>query len=116
MVWSWQQALFASGLERQLRRTDLPDSVREHLLSAQQSLWRVIDATASWRASELWTWNLQGDHYRVAPFGANTQDADEANAAQLWSTVYLAIKEPERITRSAARRPASPVPIAQTAH
>jgi hypothetical protein len=94
VVWSWQQALFAIGLERQLRRTDLPRPVRDHLLSAQQSLWRAIRATASWRASELWTWSIQGNRYQAVPFGSNAEDADEANAAQLWSTVYLAIKEP----------------------
>ena len=94
VIWSWQQALFALGLERQLRRTDLPAPVREHLLSAQHSLWQVIRATAPLRTSELWTWTLHGDRYQATPFGANTADADEANAAQLWSTVYLAIKEP----------------------
>jgi glycogen debranching enzyme len=97
VVWSWQQALFASGLERQLQRTDLRQSVRQHLLSAQQSLWRVIRATASWRASELWSWSIQGDRYQVASFGSSAADADEANAAQLWSTVYLAIKEPQPV-------------------
>jgi len=28
VVWSWQQALFASGLERQLERTDLPGAFK----------------------------------------------------------------------------------------
>jgi hypothetical protein len=32
--------------------------------------------------------------FRIAPFGANAADADESNAAQLWSTVYLAIPAP----------------------
>lgn len=105
VIWSWQQALFALGLERQLRRTDLPEPVREHLLSAQQSLWHVMRATASWRASELWTWTLHSGRYQATPFGADTADADEANAAQLWSTVYLAITEP--VTRSATPSPAS---------
>jgi hypothetical protein len=104
VVWSWQQALFASGLERQLRRADLPQPVREHLLRAQQSLWRVIRATASWRASELWTWSIEGNRYQVASFGSNAADADEANAAQLWSTVYLAVKEPQRNGRGAIGR------------
>ncbi|HEY6457820.1 MAG TPA: hypothetical protein VIY90_21300 [Steroidobacteraceae bacterium] len=94
VVWSWQQALFTIGLERQLRRADLPQPVREHLLRAQHSLWRVIRATASWQATELWSWSIHDDRYQVAPFGSDSQDADEANAAQLWSTVYLAAKEP----------------------
>ena len=94
VVWSWQQALFAIGLERQLRRTDLPQTVREHLRSAQQSLWHVIRATASLRVSELWTWSFAAGRYQVESFGSSADDADEANAAQLWSTVYLAAKEP----------------------
>jgi cytochrome b involved in lipid metabolism len=30
----------------------------------------------------------------TAPFGQNRGDADESNAAQLWSTVYLAVRRP----------------------
>jgi hypothetical protein len=29
--------------------------------------------------------------FEPAPFGQNTGDVDESNAAQLWSTVYLGI-------------------------
>ena len=94
VVWSWQQALFASGLERQLQRTDLPAPIRQHLLTAQQTLWGVIRATQSMRSSELWSWRFEDGHYRVAPFGASGTDADESNAAQLWSSVYLAVKAP----------------------
>jgi hypothetical protein len=92
VVWSWQQALFASGLGRQLERTDLPKSVRQHLLAAQQTLWRAIAATQSVRNSELWSWRFEGGRYRIAPFGASGTDADESNAAQLWSSVYLAVR------------------------
>ena len=94
VVWSWQQALFAAGLERQLQRRDLPLTVRTHLLEAQQVLWSAINATRSINNSELWSWSFEAGHYRVAPFGAAAADADESNAAQLWSTVYLAVKPP----------------------
>jgi hypothetical protein len=94
VVWSWQQALFASGLERQLERTDLPETVRQHLLTAQQTLWRVIRATQSVRSSELWSWRFDVGRYHVAPFGSSGTDADESNAAQLWSSVYLAVRAP----------------------
>ena len=93
VVWSWQQALFASGLERQLKRTDLPDPVKQHLRTAQQILWRAIKATRSVQSSELWSWHFVGGHYNIAPFGASGTDVDESNAAQLWSSVYLAVKE-----------------------
>jgi hypothetical protein len=96
VIWSWQQALFASGLARQLERTDLPSSVRAHLRTAQQTLWRSIGAAQAVRSSELWSWSFEGGHYRVTPFGSRDTDADESNAAQLWSTVYLAVKAPPR--------------------
>jgi hypothetical protein len=94
VVWSWQQALFAAGLERQLRRGDLPARVHSHLLQAQRDLWLAITTTRTMNNSELWSWSFGDGHYRVAPFGAAAADADESNAAQLWSTVYLAVKPP----------------------
>jgi hypothetical protein len=97
VVWSWQQALFASGLERQLGRPDLPPTVKEHLRTAQQSLWQAIRATQSVSNSELWSWRFEDGHYRVAPFGASGTDVDESNAAQLWSSVYLAVKAPNSL-------------------
>jgi hypothetical protein len=94
VVWSWQQALFAAGLARQLGRTDLPAAVRAHLLAGQKTLWTAIEATRSISNSELWSWSFSDRHYHVAAFGAAAADADEANAAQLWSTVYLAVRPP----------------------
>jgi hypothetical protein len=94
VIWSWQQALFAAGLERQLRRADLPAPVRAHLIAAQRTLWSAIEATRAMNNSELWSWSVGAGGYQVAPFGAAAADADESNAAQLWSTVYLAVKPP----------------------
>ena len=94
VVWSWQQALFAAGLERQLGRSELPAAVRAHLLQAQRGLWAAIEATRPISNSELWSWSFGERHYHVAPFGSAAADADEANAAQLWSTVYLAVRPP----------------------
>jgi hypothetical protein len=92
VVWSWQQALFATGLARQLARHDLPPPVRSRLLAAQRTLWSAIASTRAMNNSELWSWSFVGGRYRVAPFGAAAADADESNAAQLWSTVYLAVR------------------------
>ncbi|MEH3099933.1 hypothetical protein [Sphingomonas adhaesiva] len=95
VVWSWQQALFAAGLERQLARRDLPASTRAVLTRAQATLWRAIQATRATQSSELWSWAYEGGRYRVVAFGAGKQDVDESNAAQLWSTVYLAVQPPK---------------------
>jgi hypothetical protein len=94
VVWSWQQAMLAAGLVRQLRRTDLPTSVKELLRRAQTKLWDAIRAGHAMRNSELWSWKLANGRFEIAPFGASASDADESNAAQLWSTVYLAIPDP----------------------
>jgi hypothetical protein len=95
VIWSWQQAVLAAGLERQLQRHDLPPSLRKLLLTAETQLWRAIRHAHAMRNSELWSWSFSGGQFHVAPFGAAAADADESNAAQLWSTVYLAIPEPE---------------------
>jgi hypothetical protein len=94
VVWSWQQAMLAAGLDRQLRRTDLPGPVQELLRTAQTQLWRAIRAGHAMRNSELWSWKLANGRFEIAPFGSSASDADESNAAQLWSTVYLAIPDP----------------------
>ena len=96
VVWSWQQALFAAGLARQLDRSDLPSAVRAHLVAAQRTLWAAIDVTRSLRNSELWSWSYAAGNYQAAPFGAASADVDESDAAQLWSTAYLAVR-PARV-------------------
>jgi hypothetical protein len=92
VVWSWQQALLAAGLARQLQRTDLPEPARALLTRAHAAVWAAIDRSKELRTSELWSWSFDQDHYRIAPFGSGGADVDESNAAQLWSTVYLGIR------------------------
>ena len=94
VVWSWQQALMAAGLQHQIQRRDLPAATRAKLQAAQKTLWKVIDATQALRTSELWSWSYADGRYSAEPFGQSSGDADESNAAQLWSTVYLAIPHP----------------------
>lgn len=104
VVWSWQQALFAAGLERQLARKDLPASTRAVLTRAQALLWRAINAARVTANSELWSWAFRDGFYRVVAFGAGKQDVDESNAAQLWSTVYLAVRPPASLNQLPERR------------
>ncbi len=91
VVWSWQQALLAAALERQVRRTDLQEPVRARLRSARAELWGVIERSNALRTSELWSWSYAGGNFRIEPFGRPGADVDESNAAQLWSTVYLGL-------------------------
>ena len=101
VIWSWQQAVLAAGLQRQLRRQDLPPPLKQLLHAAEADLWRDIRAAHAMQNSELWSWSFAQGHFHIAPFGANAADADESNAAQLWSTVYLAIPDPQRAAHDA---------------
>jgi hypothetical protein len=91
VVWSWQQALHAIGLDRQLSRTDLAPPVRGALGEARRTLGDVIAATTEHRAAELWSIAWRGGRFEHVPFGASRAHHTESNAAQLWSTVYLAL-------------------------
>ncbi len=94
VVWSWQQALLAKGLDRQLARTDLPAATMTRLAAAKQALWTAIRGAPEMVTSELWSWAVTDGRWRVVPFGQGAADADESDAAQLWSTAYLAIPAP----------------------
>jgi glycogen debranching enzyme len=98
VVWSWQQAMWVAGLDRQLARQDLSADTRTLLSSARLRVWQVISNAASMRASEMWTWSYVNGGYQPEAFGTHAADATEANAAQLWSTTYLAINDPNLST------------------
>jgi hypothetical protein len=101
VVWSWQQALMVAGMNRQLARSDLPGALRTRLLAARNSLWSSIKASSELRSSELWSWSFAAGCYRSEPFGQRRTDVDESNAAQLWSTVFLALPAPPNIKPAA---------------
>jgi glycogen debranching enzyme len=92
VVWSWQQAMLASGLKRQLARTDLPAGTRTALRDAQRLLWQGILAMQDRSSGELWGWQPKNGKAVLTMW--DSAEGDEACAAQLWSTVYLAIKPP----------------------
>lgn len=100
VVWAWQQAVLIAGIDRQLARTDLSPALKSRLLAARRELWAAVSKTRDLRTSELWSWSFDDGRYQVAPFGATSADEDESNAAQLWSTVFLALDAtPERCPR-----------------
>jgi hypothetical protein len=103
VVWSWQQAVFAAGLSRQLARTDLPAHLRTQLQRAKAQLWAAIDATNELRTSELWSWSFADGRYRAEPFGQHSAHVDESNAAQLWSTVFLSFRQADWLGAQRAR-------------
>lgn len=94
VIWSWQQAMWVAGLDRQLARQDLSADVRTLLSNARSQIWQAIANASDMRASEMWTWSYANGAYQAEAFGTHSADATEANAAQLWSTTYLAIANP----------------------
>ena len=56
-----------------------------------RELWAAIDRSKALRTSELWSWSYANGQFRIEPFGRPGADADESNAAQLWSTVFLGL-------------------------
>lgn len=102
VIWSWQQALMAAGIARQLARTDLVPTTRADLVAAQTALWQVIEASRAVSAGELWSWKLDHGKFTIDSLGSHLAD-DESTAAQLWSTVYLAISPPAEAAMHAER-------------
>jgi hypothetical protein len=94
VVWSWQQAMLAEGLDRQLARGDVPAPTRAALADAKRALWSAIRGAPAMTTSELWSWAITNGTWRVVPFGQGAADADESDAIQLWSTVFLAVAAP----------------------
>ena len=93
VIWSWQQAMLAAGLARQLERSDLAPAIRDKLVAASARLTSALAEAHHVRGSELWSWSEASGRYRVEPFGQRQEDETESNAAQLWSTVHLATPE-----------------------
>jgi len=91
VIWSWQQALLAAGIDRQLARRDLGMPERGLLEAARSRLRTAISAAEELRGSELWSWTEENGAWRAVPFGAQEGHETESNAAQLWSTVHLAL-------------------------
>ncbi|MGH7119440.1 MAG: hypothetical protein ACREFP_10715, partial [Acetobacteraceae bacterium] len=93
VIWGWPEAALAAGLTRQLHRKDLPPRLRMRLARARKQLWHMISAASAYRGVELWSWADLGGRFHIEPFRPRAGEA-EADAAQLWSTVSLALAPP----------------------
>ena len=91
-IWSWHQALLVAGLQRQQARRDLSPQAQGRLKAIEGQLWDAIDKGHALRNSELWSWDYKDGRIYPVPFTQGQGHKTESNAAQLWSTVYLAIQ------------------------
>lgn len=92
VVWSWQQALVAAGLARQLERRDLPANVRTALARAQSCLWDGIEATRAVQSSELWSSRYADGRYQVLPLArpartSTSPTRPSSGAPSIWRCV-----------------------------
>lgn len=96
VVWSFQQAMLAAGLSRQLARSDLPARTRALLEQADRAVWQAIRKTEAHQEWELWTWEPRDGQAEFLLLGQKKGHEAESNAAQLWSTLFLAISSASR--------------------
>ncbi|KAH8593505.1 hypothetical protein B0O99DRAFT_214834 [Bisporella sp. PMI_857] len=100
VIWSWQLAMMAKGLELQLSRcagtsqssssgdstpdfcTD--DIVYNNVKDAYNLLWDIIEENTSQLSKEVWSWNYSDGKFQVAPYSGS-------NIWQLWSLTFLAV-------------------------
>lgn len=78
VIWSWQLAMMAKGLELQMARCDgtatapafcADSSVYNNVKGAYNSLWNSIEANQAVLSTEVWSWVYQNGHFQVTPLG-----------------------------------------------
>lgn len=118
VIWGWQMAMMAKGLENQLDRcplnpfapsesdpmypafcTDPP--VYRNLLLAYNRLWDVIESNKDHLSDEVWSWIYDHDEFKYVQLGSlppapGAEGVAESNVRQLWSLTFLAVKRDGR--------------------
>jgi hypothetical protein len=107
VVWSWQLAMMARGLESQLARcssSSIPDfckdeSVFGNVKTAYNTLWDSIDANSQHLSTEVWSWTYANGKFSFIDLGALPpppgNSPTESDIVQLWSLTFLAVKRDE---------------------
>ncbi|PVH77229.1 hypothetical protein DL98DRAFT_638788 [Cadophora sp. DSE1049] len=114
VVWSWQLAMMAKGLELQLSRCtsssssneSIPDfctddTVHSNVKTAYNALWDVIEANSENLSTEVWSWTYDAgsDRFEYIDLGQLPPPAGvsptESNIVQLWSLTFLAVRRDE---------------------
>ncbi|KAJ4304686.1 hypothetical protein N0V90_000213 [Kalmusia sp. IMI 367209] len=97
VVWSWQLAMMAAGLGRQLARCgtyDAPDfcdqKLHDKVQDAYSTLWDTINKNRAQLSGEVWSWKYDNG-YEAVPLSAFS--TTESDIVQLWSLTFLAIHQ-----------------------
>jgi hypothetical protein len=112
VVWSWQLAMMAAGLERQLGRcgsSAVPDFCNNSTLhgkvtAAYNHLWDLIEANGNQLGGEVWSWTYTNGEFQVTPLGALPpppgSSPTESDVRQLWSLTFLAVTRNKNLNTS----------------
>ena len=105
VIWSWQLAMIARGLEAQLGRCNGDDTptfckdttVHGNINRAYNALWDNLEQNAQYLAQEVWSWVYEDDEFQFTPLGSlppppGVSGGTESNIRQLWSLTFLAVK------------------------
>lgn len=111
VIWSFQLAMMAKGLERQLARCNSStrasapppawcdiSSVHDNVLRAYNALWDSIEANSVQLQGEVWSWTYSNSTgFVTTPLGAlppppGVSAGTESDVRQLWSLTFLAVK------------------------
>lgn len=107
VVWSFQLAMMAKGLERQLGRCNATasvpawcttSSVYNNVKRAYNVLWDSIEANSAQLSGEVWSWTYSNSTgFVTTPLGAlppppGVSAGTESDVRQLWSLTFLAVK------------------------
>lgn len=110
VVWGWQLAMMARGLELQLSRcggnsesaSAAPPAfcgdkaVYNNVVAAYNKLWDVIEANSEHLSNEVWSWTYGDNKFKYIELGALPpppgSNPVESDIVQLWSLTFLAVK------------------------
>jgi hypothetical protein len=108
VIWSWQLAMIARGLETQLDRCNngkapafcTDSAVYGNVKLAYNTLWENLEQNKEALAQEVWSWVYANDDFQFTPLGSlppppGVGGATESNIRQLWSLTFLAVKRNE---------------------
>jgi hypothetical protein len=103
LVWGREQAMFALGLEEQLKRTELSAGTHKKLEEAQAAVWDAIRKTQAYQSRELWTWRAKNGRMMHVPYGQTASHHTSANPIQLWSEAGVVIRTLHEMKTSPSR-------------
>lgn len=112
VVWSWQLAIMAKGLELQLARCSSSNSssntrpafctdasVYGNVKEAYNVLWDSIEENEGHLGTEVWSWVFEDGKFVYEDLGALPPPAGESptesDIVQLWSLTFLAVGRDE---------------------